>query len=146
MVDGRVPVLIEVKSRYSYGAIEPLILKTVARYMGEYAIQSFSPKTVRWFKRHAPGVPIGYICGTYQDSGISWILKFLLPRTLLVCALRPDFVSLEIPLLQSKLRLWLFRLANIPILAWAVRTKNEESSVRDVADNIIFENYMPTTL
>ena len=52
LVDGKVPLLIELKQRNKVGKLESLTMELLNNYNGEYAIQSFNYKTVYWFKKN----------------------------------------------------------------------------------------------
>src|SRR5262245_32040668 len=67
LVDGRVPVLIEIKNIGGVGGLEPRVLTAVRRYRGAAAVQSFNPVSMRYFRLHAPEIPRGQISGLYRD-------------------------------------------------------------------------------
>ncbi len=72
-IDGRVPVLIEVKASRPPGELEGTVFKAIRDYNGLAAVQSFSPKSMRWFRENAPGVIRGQISGTYRLHDLpSW--------------------------------------------------------------------------
>ena len=56
LIDGRVPVLIEIKNPYKVGKIEQAVIDTLKNYQGEYAVQSFNPYSMGYFKQHAPNI------------------------------------------------------------------------------------------
>ena len=50
LVNGKVPLLIELKSNIKGTRLEKEVVKELKNYKGEYAIQSFNPKTIIWFR------------------------------------------------------------------------------------------------
>ena len=64
VVGGKVPLLIELKNRGMAGQLERKLYQALLDYEGKYAIQSFSPFSVRWFKRNAPHI---YSCLLYTS-------------------------------------------------------------------------------
>ena len=50
LVNGKVPLLIELKSNIKGTRLEKEVVKELKNYKGEYAIQSFNPRTILWFR------------------------------------------------------------------------------------------------
>ena len=56
LVDGKVPLLIEIKSKRGYD-VEPScrgVRDALKSYEGRHAVMSFDPRVSRWFRRHSP--------------------------------------------------------------------------------------------
>ena len=69
LVDGRVPLLIEVKSTWSGDhAYEQNIATALAAYKGHVAVMSFDPQSVAAFRRVAPSLPRGLIAERFEDK------------------------------------------------------------------------------
>ena len=51
LVDGKVPLLIELKHDVKVGKLEKETMKYLKKYKGEYAIMSFNPLTLLYFKK-----------------------------------------------------------------------------------------------
>jgi glycerophosphoryl diester phosphodiesterase len=60
-INGRAPVLIEIKNFGLPGKLEPRVLEVLEGYKGKYAIQSFNPLVLRWFKQHDQELPLGLL-------------------------------------------------------------------------------------
>ncbi len=143
-IAGRVPLLIEIK-REKKGAppFEDRVWSQLRNYAGEYAVQSFHPACVGWFRKHAPSVTAGLLSASYQESDLPGWQRFVLRNLLLAPALRPSFIAYEInslPCLPVTLAREVLR---VPILAWTIRTEEELRRARKHADNVIFENVDP---
>ena len=52
LVDKKVPILIEIKNDRKTGETERELIKLLKNYKGEYAIQSFNPFSLIWFKKN----------------------------------------------------------------------------------------------
>ena len=50
-VDGRTPLLIEIKNDSTVGQLERDTLELLSSYKGEYAVQSFNPYSMEFFKK-----------------------------------------------------------------------------------------------
>src|SRR5512145_1524597 len=69
IVDGRVPLVIEVKSTWSDDhAYERNIAATLAPYKGHVAVMSFDPDCVAAFRDAAPALPRGLIGERFEDK------------------------------------------------------------------------------
>lgn len=142
LVDGRVPVLVEVKNYARPNRLEPAVASALEEYDGEFAVQSFNPWTVGWFRRQRPDWLRGQVAGSLQEVQVDAYKKHLLKRFAMNWESQPNFVAYE----SERLPYWpvtLHRKAGLPVLAWTVRTKAELERVREHADNVIFENVRP---
>ena len=142
LVNGQVPLLIEVKN-YNNEPVGPLEAATAAvlrDYKGRFAVQSFNPRTVAWFRRHAPGFVRGQIASHINEmmkDGPLW--KKLVLYTMLANRYGdPHFVAYDINYLPAPLTLQA-RSSGRPVLTWTIRTPEQEAKARQHADNIIFE-------
>lgn len=125
LVDGRVGILIELKNlELRVGRLEEAVVRLLADYRGEYAIQSFNPLSILELRRRAPGICRGQLSTGLMGIPIGWLT-------------RPDFVAFNIQNLPKhsadRAR------QQIPVLAWTIREEKLLASVEDVADNLIFE-------
>lgn len=141
-IGGRVPVLIEVKASRPPGELEGTVFKAIKDYNGLAAVQSFSPKSMRWFRENAPGVIRGQISGTYRVHDLPSWHRFFHRHLLMLRISRPDFVAHHVGCLGLPAsRLW--RRLGGPLLAWTVRSLNDLDRARGRADGLIFEGFDP---
>lgn len=125
LVQGRVPLLIELKSRsYSGGKLEAAVVAELEQYAGEFALQSFQYMSIAWLKSHAP-----HLCRGQLASGTEGLPHY--QETL------PDFVAYELDSLphQDTTRL---RNGGVPLLVWTITTRADQARAAEVADNYIF--------
>lgn len=142
-VNNRVPLLIEIKSKSFNGKIEKATAKLLAKYMGRFAIQSFNPKTVLWFKNNYPHFTRGLLSGSFDDEDVSLLTKIVLKNLMLFPLLKPDFIAYEsvsLTMLNSQL---IRRLCSVPLLAWTIRSEKELNVVKSLISNYIFEGFNP---
>lgn len=132
-VDGRVPLLIEIKNEKKVGRPEQALVKTLAGYRGEFAVQSFNPRSLQWFKRHAPDIIRGQLASKPQ--------KFLRSNLLLTWASSPHFISYNVKALPTLPTTLARRYFNLPLLAWTVRCQAECDRAIQYADNYIFDRF-----
>lgn len=143
-INGRVPLLIELKSLKHHGVMEPKVIELLDNYNGEFAIQSFNPKTVLWLKNNAPEVRRGYLSGILDDEELNPITRKFLSYLGPVPFIQPDFIGYDKRGLDSGTVKLLKRYSHIPVIAWTVREKSEEATILSLADNIIFEGFEPS--
>ncbi|KIN62517.1 Glycerophosphoryl diester phosphodiesterase [Sulfitobacter noctilucicola] len=149
LVAGQVPLVIEVKDQdggmgQDIGPLEDAVVAGVKGYAGPLALMSFNPNVVARLAETLPDVPRGIVTSAYRYE--DWPL----PRA--TCdQLRqiPDFervgasfVSHEVDDLSTP------RVAEIKdqgamIFCWTVRSAEQASEARKIADNITFEGFLP---
>jgi len=144
VVAGSTPLLIEVKNETEVGPLERAVVRTLEGYRGLYAIQSFHPASVGFWREHAPDVPRGLLSGDFRDERIDDALRRRLRNLELVAECEPDFIGYDVRLLPFE-PVARERAAGRPVVGWTVRSREE--SVRALAhcDNVIFEGFDPMT-
>lgn len=133
-------LLIELKSDGS-GLLEKIVYEELKRYDGEYAIQSFHPFSVKWFKLNAPKVVRGLLATQDYPKSLSFITRFALKQLLFFKTAKPDFLSYD----ERYIGRAKVKKISLPKLAWTVNAKQREDDILSnlLADNVIFENYLP---
>lgn len=142
VIDGKVPVLIEIKNYGNVGTIEKAVWKVLQNYRGEYAIQSFNPYTLEWFKENAPKVKRGQLASFFEDEKVTGLKKFLLKRMMLNKKVsEPHFINYDSKNMPNKYLKKYYGV--LPIIAYVIRNDEQESRIKGFADNIIFDSYTP---
>ncbi|MGN1207849.1 MAG: glycerophosphodiester phosphodiesterase family protein, partial [Christensenellales bacterium] len=139
-VAGKTPLLIEIKNTLKVGDLESKTYELLKNYDGEYAIQSFNPYTLAWFKNNAPDVLRGQLSSFFKGENLSFFKKLLLKKLRLNKVSCPHFISYNAENLPNKY----CKHSNLPILAWTIRSQKQYMDVVKYCDNIIFENFEPT--
>lgn len=138
-----VPILVDIKSTRMAARVEPLLFKTLRASRCTYAVESFNPFSLRWFKLNAPDVIRGQLSGDFRDAQAPFHQKFLLSRYYLNFLSDPDFIAYDIRCLPSPSVERERRRRQIPLLAWTIRTEAELARAGELADNTIFEGVRP---
>jgi glycerophosphoryl diester phosphodiesterase len=148
LVGGRVPLVIELKSRLDGNlALVTRAADVLKSYPGPAALMSFDPTPVAALREIAPTLPRGIVAERhYVDPAWSDLsdsqkrsLAFLThaPRT------RPHFVAYHVTDLPSP-GPWIARnILRLPLLAWTVRNAEDRTRARRWADQMIFEGFRP---
>ncbi len=140
LVNGQVPILIEIKNTSKVGDLESKLLKILNSYNGEFAIQSFNPFVIKWFKDNAPNILRGQLAGFFKGEKMPFIQKFALKRMLLNKKSKPDFIAYDARNVPNR---FVKKYDNLPLLVWCVKSQEEYMKVVKYCDNIIFENFEP---
>jgi glycerophosphoryl diester phosphodiesterase len=142
LVNGRVPLLIELKVDDFTTKTERQVLKGLKDYAGEVALQSFNPFSVFFLKKRSP-YPVGYLSGDFKGEPIGKATKLLLRQLFFSPFVRPDFVGYQWDLIEERAPQFMHQQLSIPLLAWTIRTKNQQKVVEPYCNNIIFEGFDP---
>lgn len=138
-VDGRTPLLIEIKNDSTVGQLERDTLELLSSYKGEYAVQSFNPYSMEFFKKNAPQIPRGQLSCFFDKKDLGFFKRFVLKRLKMNKVSSPDFISYNHANLPNKY----VTKTKLPTLAWTVRSNAEMEKCLPYCDNIIFENFIP---
>jgi glycerophosphoryl diester phosphodiesterase len=148
LVAGRVPLVVELKSRFDGDLrLATRAAEVLKNYAGPAAVMSFDPAPIAALREFAPGLPRGIVAERhYEDNEWRELTKrqkceltFLLhaPRT------RPHFVAYQVNDLPSP-GPWIARnVFGLPLLAWTVRTEQDRRRARTWANQMIFEGFRP---
>ncbi len=136
LVNGRVPVLIELKID-RHRDLRPLcraVRHALACYRGPVAIMSFHPGAARWFHARAPEILRGLVVTDENRRGPLGLLA----RHLALRAAHPDFLAYDIRDLPNPF-VRAMRRKGLPVLSWTVRSEQQWRTVEAEADAAIFE-------
>jgi glycerophosphoryl diester phosphodiesterase len=147
-VDGRVPLLVEVKSEW--GPPDPRFIATIGRqataYAGPIALMSFDPAVMTALKDAAPGIPRGIVSGIYQGDGwwrdkIDEDRSYRLSHLLDSGPVSPDFFAYHVDDLPTPVTRFIREGLGMPLFTWTVRTPEQRAAAARWADAPIFEGF-----
>jgi glycerophosphoryl diester phosphodiesterase len=136
LVSGRVPLLIEVKSKRERRPA-PLCLavrRALEGYTGQVAVMSFDPRISRWFAVHAPHIVRGLVVTEENERGLAGLLR----RHAWLWHARPDFLAYDVRDLPSRFAS-AQRARGLPLLTWTVRNADLRERAEKHADAAIAE-------
>ncbi len=146
LVDGRTPLLIEIKTRRETSLEFPVrTAQILSRYQGPYALMSFDPRMIRVIGERFANIPRGLTTGSFDPQywpELSAFTRFKMRHFYYVLLLRPHFIAHDVGRLRS-IEPRLFRKLRGPVLTWTVRTEKNLAEAAKYADNIIFEKVRP---
>ncbi|MEP5759137.1 MAG: glycerophosphodiester phosphodiesterase family protein [Litoreibacter sp.] len=149
LIDGRVPVLLEIKDQdgamgLKIGDLEQSVSKAIQNYSGAIAVMSFNPNTTATMAKLLPNVPRGLVTSPYTPG--SW------PFSRARCAeLReiPDYDRAQASFISHEFhdldrpRVRELKDQGATILCWTVTSQSEADLALSEADNITFEGFSP---
>lgn len=149
IIDGKVPLLIEIKDQTlqmgpTDGRLEAATAETLEGYRGDVAVMSFNPHSVAHMARLAPELPRGITTSAYDPD--DWA-----PLPAEVCdRLRhiPDYDATEASFISheggdlTRARVAQLKAGGARVLCWTIRSAADEALARRVADNVTFEGYL----
>lgn len=143
-VNGKVPLLIEIKSHPDIGILENALVKILDSYQGKFAVQSFNPFVVKWFTDNKPNYTRGQLSSyDMSDANVSKFQQFLLKNCLLNIITKPDFISYDVETADDCPRLIRkFNRQKKVVILWTVRKPEQLNNHKFKYDNFIFENFL----
>ncbi|MBQ4354035.1 MAG: glycerophosphodiester phosphodiesterase [Clostridia bacterium] len=139
-VDGRVPLLIELKGESTDTALCPAADEILRQYTGAYCVESFNPMLLAWYKQNRCDICRGQLyTDVYREKGKS-VLNLLLSAMALNVLSRPHFIAYnfkyrnKIPVRTAS------GLFGAHRFIWTVRSEAERGRANE---NMIFENIQP---
>ena len=134
-IAGRVPVLIELKSRNR--RVGPLCLsvrRALEGYGGKAAIMSFNPLVGAWFRSNAEHIVRGLV--VTEENSKNWRGRIARHRNLWIA--KPDFLAYDIRDLPSRFAASQ-RARGLPVVTWTVRSAEQEKTALRYADEPVYE-------
>ncbi|ERL97811.1 glycerophosphoryl diester phosphodiesterase [Rhodobacteraceae bacterium HIMB11] len=148
LIDGRVPLLIELKDQsrqlsQTDGRLEQATIDVLSLYHGPVAVMSFNPYMIATMAQLSSELPLGLTTGGFMDP--SWGVDAERVAHLSQIAdfdpTRYSFVShfaleLTAPCIQT------LKEQGAAIFTWTIRSSEAEAIARQTVDNITFEGYL----
>lgn len=146
LINGQVPLLVEIKGEAGddEAAISAATAELLDKYDGVYAVQSFNPFALQWFKENRPDVPRGLLSKDFVGGGEgqSAVNRFAMTGMLTNVVARPNFISYE---LKSDGQLTfeaMQALTDLPCFAWTLKSQEELDRARAAGfDAFIFDSF-----
>ena len=138
-VDGRTPIIIELKGGRRNELLCQKTLDLIDRYSGPICVESFEPMIVRWFRLHAPDILRGQLSSQREDlaTEMSPFKAFCVSNLLTNFLTRPQFIAYHV----GK-KPWTVRLCEAMGAMKVLWTSHDWTS-ESLADAVIFEFYRP---
>lgn len=144
MIDGRVPLIIELKIEWLDMTVCPLADALLRDYKGDYCIESFNPGALLWYRRYHNDVVRGQLADGFLKSGeFKGALYFTLQNLLLNWMTKPDFVAYNHKYADNPSRRLCRRLYRNMAVAWTIKNQTELKEAKEKFDLFIFDSFIP---
>ena len=149
MVDGRVPLIVELKIEYFDTSVCPTVDALLRDYKGLYCIESFNPLGLIWYRRNHRDIFRGQLSEEFFHEGDRLLhtpLYVALAFLVFNFMTKPDFVAYNLHHsgnLSRKICRDIYRGTSA---AWTVRSQSELDYCRRRYDIYIFEGFIPANL
>ncbi len=143
-VDGKVPLLVEIKEMPGNSAVSKATAEMLLAYNGPYVIESFNPLSLHTVAKRMPRVARGILSHRYCEYKKYRNPLYLMLQTLIFNRIgSPAFIAYD-HRHASCISLRLARKMGAVTFAWTIRSAEEEKEAyKNGFDGIIFENYRP---
>lgn len=135
-VAGRVPLLIEIKSRPGYDVEWTClyVARLLFEYAGDYAVMSFDPRVAAWFAAEAPHILRGLVGTDSFENGFEGVWRDPDARA----EAQPHFLAIDVrDLTRHEAGVW--RAGGGALLTWTVRSPEARALGLAHADALIAE-------
>ncbi len=140
LVDGQVPLIVELKSNDRYRELSEKAVQALKKYDGDYVIESFDPRIVTYFRFHYPHIVRGFLLmdpEKYKKPKAAYMLSSLIFNFLM----RADFIAIEKRYYAKHWPSRIFKALGGELVLWTIH-KNDKIE----EDIIIFEYFEPRGL
>ena len=148
LVAGRVPLLVEIKSRFEGDTrLTQRVADVLAAYAGPGAAMSFDPAVLATLREMAPHITRGIVAERHYAHA-EWSRMTPAQRRSLAFLLhasrsRPQFVAYAVRDLPAAAPLVARHVFGLPLLTWTVRSDEDRRRAARFADQAIFEGFTP---
>lgn len=142
LVDGKVPLIVELKSTTDIDTLCLLTCDLLRQYEGPFCIESFNPLIVDWFRRNAPHIMRGQLAMDSRKNGLAAVNSALLANCLYNFLSRPHFIAYDCRSNETKKVLTLCRKMGAVLVGWTVHEEDYDRCCQQF-DSIIFEGFCP---
>jgi glycerophosphoryl diester phosphodiesterase len=139
-IAGATPLLVEIKNEGDVGALEEAVASLLDDYRGPYAVQSFHPGTVRFWREHRPDACRGLLSGDFRHEPIDDATRERLRNLDALDECAPDFIGYDIRLLPND-AVTRASARGLPVIGWTARSLDEAARALDHCANVIFEGF-----
>ena len=137
LIDGQVPILIDMKNFGLPGDFESKTLDILKNYKGEYAFQAFNPMTCKWLKNHDKDLIVGLLLDDVP------FLRFKLLRNfkdnLFAKIASPGFIGYNYNTISEEVTK-AYRENGVTVLGWGLLEEDlHNTEYLRLVDNAIFD-------
>lgn len=147
LVDGRTPLIIELKGYNDPNVLCPLVMELLRDYKGLYCVESFDPRIVRWFRENRPDVVRGQLMERLEKGkdGLSASQAFFGRNLMTNFLTRPHFEAYDFHARNNLSLKAAKRLFGMQEVSWTLHSEEDYQKARAEGNLCIFENILPVS-
>lgn len=146
---GKAPLIVELKP-YGKNAdrLTEAACKMLEGYPGEYCIESFDPRCIRYLRKHYPGIIRGQLAenALKREPKSSWLTRFITTYYLENFLTLPDFIAYRFEDRETTSNALCRKLWGIQGVSWTIRSPQDFATAREEGWIPIFEGFDPKDL
>ena len=143
LVNGKVPLLIELKHHGDYIRLCENFVNLIENYQGLWAMHSFHPNILRWFRKNHPQIIRGQISEYFlEEHNMKKITKYLLKTLKFNILTKPHFINYGLRDLPNKYCDREMKKGRV-VIGYAARSQAEFDKVTERYHNAVFEYFEP---
>ena len=146
LIDGSVPLLIEMKRAAGEGDVAGKFLEVIEGYKGDFIVESFNPYALRTVRKSRPDILRGMLSMDYskEEKFKDKLLYKLLQNLMFNFLARPDFIACEKEGYALHAVRFIRQSFGTTLFAWTIKSQEEENAaISHGFDTVIFEGYIP---
>lgn len=144
---GKAPMIIELKAeRGNHAALCEAVCKRMESYRGNFCMESFDPRCVRWLRKNRPDIIRGQLSQNFlrdKESPLPRILSFVMTHLLVNFLTMPDFVAYRFEDRKTLSVALCRRLWGVQGVAWTLRRQEDYDTALKEGYLPIFEGFKP---
>lgn len=145
VIDGKVPLIVEIKLRGMSTGICDILNPVLLQYKGDYCVESFNPLAVKWYKKHSPETIRGQLASALNyESGEKKVSYFCVEHLLSNVLTRPDFIAYNHKFKDEWSRRICRTLFRNFSVTWTIKSLEELEYAKNAFDIFIFEGFDPS--
>ncbi|NLZ46207.1 MAG: glycerophosphodiester phosphodiesterase [Clostridiales bacterium] len=144
LVDGKVPIFIEIKGGAPIGTLEKRLDKLMKSYKGSWSVMSFNPFRLMWFNRHASHVTRGQLVSCFKKKmSLKYISRKICSKpTVWKYISKPNFIAYDLRCIGVKPIIDAFE-NNCEFLTWTASNEELLTQALKFSKSVIFDNIDP---
>lgn len=146
LIDGSVPLLVELKKSHGEGEVAEKFLEVIEGYKGDFIVESFNPIALKVVRKGRPDILRGILSMDYskEDRFKDKFLYKLLQNLMFNFLARPDFIAYEKGGFAVHTLRFIRQSFGTPLFAWTVKSQeDDDAAISHGFDTVIFEGYIP---
>ena len=144
---GKAPMIIELKAeRGNHAALCETVCKMMEPYKGDFCMESFDPRCVRWLRKNRPDIIRGQLSQNFlrdKESPLPRILSFVMTHLLVNFLIMPDFVAYGFKDRKTLSVALCRKLWGVQGVAWTLTSQEDYDTAVKEGYLPIFEGFKP---